>query len=210
MDITRRSDYACRILRAAHRNIGRFISVSEIADDEGIPYAFARSIQHDLVKSGFVKTNRGSHGGLTLNCDPDKVTLLEILCAVQGPVSIASCVDDEDICSKRTICEYHLVWCGADKLLQEYFASITLGELFEMKGDHPVVQEVLGKAFVDERGKKAKAKLPASMTAKADAAVRQVAKGARAARAASEAVSHSDAEPFEASEAIDELEALEA
>ena len=52
MDITRRCDYACRILRAAYQERRRYVSVSDIAEDEDIPYAFARSIQHDLVKGG--------------------------------------------------------------------------------------------------------------------------------------------------------------
>ena len=59
MDVTRRCDYACRILQAAYRNGDAYMSVSEIADQQSIPYAFARSIQHDLVKSGLIKTVRG-------------------------------------------------------------------------------------------------------------------------------------------------------
>ena len=58
MDITRRCDYACRILRAAYRNGDERMSVAELAEREGIPYAFARSIQHDLTKCGFVNTTR--------------------------------------------------------------------------------------------------------------------------------------------------------
>ena len=68
MDITRRCDYACRILRAAYKSGDAYVSVSDIADEEDIPYAFARSIQHDLVKGGLIKTVRGAHGGLALNC----------------------------------------------------------------------------------------------------------------------------------------------
>ena len=64
MDITRRCDYACRILRAAYRNGDERMSVAELAEREGIPYAFARSIQHDLTKCGFVNTTRGARGGL--------------------------------------------------------------------------------------------------------------------------------------------------
>ena len=77
MDVTRRCDYACRILRAAYKSGDSYVSVSDIAEQEDIPYAFARSIQHDLVKGGLIKTVRGARGGLALNCDPAAVTLLE-------------------------------------------------------------------------------------------------------------------------------------
>lgn len=37
MDITRRCDYACRILRAAYKSGEAYVSVSDIAEDEDIP-----------------------------------------------------------------------------------------------------------------------------------------------------------------------------
>lgn len=136
MDITRRSDYACRILRAAYKSKDAYTSVSKIAEEEDIPYAFARSIQHDLLQFGLIKTTRGANGGLALNCNPAEVNLFNILDAVQGPLSIAACVNDPDICDKQEECEYHQIWCGADNLLKNYFSSITLAEVFEAKDGH--------------------------------------------------------------------------
>lgn len=143
MDITRRCDYACRILRAAYKSGDAYVSVSDIAEDEDIPYAFARSIQHDLVKGGLIKTVRGAHGGLILNCDPAEVTLLEVLEAIQGPVSVSLCVLDPEYCDKRPECAYNKLWQGADRLLNEYFGAITLKDLIEQGGSHPVVEGVL-------------------------------------------------------------------
>ena len=145
MDITRRCDYACRILRAAYRNGEGYVSVSDIAEEEGIPYAFARSIQHDLVKGGLIKTVRGAHGGLTLNCDPERTTLLEVLEAIQGPVSVAVCVLDPEYCERQGGCAYNKLWRGADALLHEYFASITLKDLIEQGASHPVIEAALAR-----------------------------------------------------------------
>ena len=64
MDITRRCDYALRILEAAYESGDSYVSVADISEQEDIPYAFARSIQHDLVKGGLIKTVRGARGGL--------------------------------------------------------------------------------------------------------------------------------------------------
>lgn len=143
MDVTRRCDYACRILRAAYKSGGKYISVSEVATDEGIPYAFARSIQHDLVKGGLIKTARGANGGLTLNCDPGVVSLREVLEVIQGSVSIAECARDPRTCNKHDACAYYRLWQGADALLNNYFASITLKDLIEAGGHHPVIDAAL-------------------------------------------------------------------
>ena len=60
MELTRRTDYACRNNRAAYESKDEYVSVSEVAEKENIPYAFARSIQHDLVHAGLLKTVRGA------------------------------------------------------------------------------------------------------------------------------------------------------
>ncbi|MFR3092450.1 MAG: hypothetical protein ACLTMP_12600 [Eggerthella lenta] len=37
MDVTRRCDYACRILRAAYKSGEAYVSVSDLAEQEDIP-----------------------------------------------------------------------------------------------------------------------------------------------------------------------------
>ena len=146
MDITRRCDYALRILEAAYESGDSYVSVADISEQEDIPYAFARSIQHDLVKGGLIKTVRGARGGLALDCDPAQITLLEVLEAVQGPVSVSLCAVDAEYCKRRGGCSYNKLWMGADSLLNSYFDSITLKELMEQGGRHPVIRKAIDSA----------------------------------------------------------------
>lgn len=143
MDITRRCDYACRILRAAYQNGDSFISITDVAENEDIPYAFARSIQHDLATVGFIETARGSHGGLKLAVDPSEITVLDVLQTVQGKINVAACTAEHDYCDKSEGCAYHSVWQASDKLLNDFYGSITLADLFEEGSDHPTVKGIL-------------------------------------------------------------------
>lgn len=131
MEVTRHSDYACRILRAAYRGNGEYVSIAQISEDEGIPYAFARTIQHDLVRAGIVKTRRGAHGGLALAVDPSQISLLQIMEAIQGTVAVAPCSSDPSSCCKSHGCSFNKVWVEADRLLSDYFARITLKDVLE-------------------------------------------------------------------------------
>ncbi|WP_251178803.1 RrF2 family transcriptional regulator [Adlercreutzia agrestimuris] len=143
MDVTRRCDYAFRILRVACQCGKEYVSVSDISEREGIPYAFARSIQHDLVKGGLIKTVRGARGGLALNCDPAHVSVKDVLEVIQGPVSVSTCVHNSTYCENCDSCVYNSLWRGADQLLNAYFASISLKDIIEMGGQNPVVQQAL-------------------------------------------------------------------
>ena len=147
MDITRRCDYAFRILRKAYENAGSVIAVSEIAKQENIPYSFARSIQHDLVHAGFLETVRGVRGGLKLSCDPQTTTLYQLICALEGPVFLSACSKDPSLCENSDCCAYHKLWVGADQLLEAYFSSITLEGLLTQAEKHPVIKEARNFTF---------------------------------------------------------------
>lgn len=135
MNITRRFDYACRIIRAAYYAGDRYRSVSEIAEEEGIPYAFARSIQHELVQAGVVTTVRGARGGLKLNCDPEKTTVADLIETVLGSISLTPCTADPQYCEKSKDCEYNHMWEEANEMLRSYFSKVTLASLLTRKGE---------------------------------------------------------------------------
>lgn len=143
MDVTKRSDYAFRLLRIAYENPGKYVSVTDVSEQLSIPYAFARGIQHDLVKSGLLVTARGSNGGFSLACNPSEVTVLEVIEVVQGPVGIAPCSNYAEPCSLQCACAFNRLWRGADAMLKAYFASITLEQLFTEMENHSSIQHAL-------------------------------------------------------------------
>ena len=135
MQVTRRTDYAMRILlELAKDEDGAPISVRALADDQEVPYAFARSIQRDLVAASLVAAHRGAAGGLTLARPASQITVLEVLEAMQGPVSCSLCTSDPDWCGRSTSCRLHRVWEEADGLLRNYLGGKTLAGLVSEQG----------------------------------------------------------------------------
>lgn len=131
MEITRRTDYAIRLIAALVESNGEPLSVRSAADDYKVPYSFARSIQHDLVLAGIVRSVRGAAGGMVLNVDPADLTLLQIIESVQGPIGVAICVREADWCPRERFCQFHPIWMGADALLKSYLSSVTIKEIVE-------------------------------------------------------------------------------
>ncbi|MBQ9059408.1 MAG: Rrf2 family transcriptional regulator [Atopobiaceae bacterium] len=132
MDISRKTDYALRMLAVLVAHKDGIVSVKNAAEVCGVPYSFARSIQHDLVSAGMIDSLRGSRGGMRLAVDPDKITLLEVIEAVQGPITIADCHCiglGGGPCERRDGCAYFSVWNSATLLLNTYFSSVSLSEV---------------------------------------------------------------------------------
>lgn len=150
MEISRKCDYACRIIRQAYKNKDSYISISSIADVEEIPYAFARAIQHDLVRAGFIETQRGVQGGLRLACDLKSVTMFDIVQAMKAFNGTSACSSNEDFCAQSKACIFHKVFAGADALLMDYFSSINLEDLFTLGIKHPSIKAFITKDDKEE------------------------------------------------------------
>ena len=140
MDISKKTDYALRMLAALVKDPSGVLSVRTAARESGVPYSFARSIQHDLAVAGIVENTRGATGGMRLAVDPRETTLLQLVEAVQGPVVLAGCLDparEGEPCPNRPSCHFSPIWCNAERLLRGFFSSVTLYDLVE-KGLSPV------------------------------------------------------------------------
>ncbi len=133
MEISRRTDYAIRLVAALMANDGKPMSVRAAAKLQDVPYSFARGIQHDLVKSGVITALRGAHGGMVLAIDPNEYTLTQLIEVMQGPITLAVCLSEEGWCPRDESCPFHTVWDGASNLLRNYLASVTIKELLEGK-----------------------------------------------------------------------------
>jgi Rrf2 family protein len=158
MDISRKTDYALRMLAELVRS-DDVVSVRAAAEKNGVPYSFARSIQHDLVAAGLIESSRGAHGGMRLCVDPHDVTMRQVIEAIQGPVYVSTCGTagpDGEPCPFRPECHFNPVWCEAERILARYFDSVTLyqvvcehqhpmltdGSGFELTGPTPRVPDV--------------------------------------------------------------------
>ena len=131
MDVTRRTDYAIRLIAALTESDGKPLSVREASESYSVPYAFARSIQHALVQAGLIKSIRGARGGMLLSINPADLTLFKLIEAVQGPINVAICTTDKDWCSRAEYCQFHKVWEGANSLLTDYLDSVSIKQLLD-------------------------------------------------------------------------------
>ena len=129
MDISRKTDYALRMLSMLAENKGALLSVRTAADQVGIPYSFARSIQHGLVQAGIIESLRGVRGGMRLKVDPADVTIRQVVEAVQGPLVMNDCTAEGGECARMGACCYHPLWAGTQALVRSYLDSVTLEDV---------------------------------------------------------------------------------
>ena len=143
MKITAKARYALRILMdiGAHGD-GSVRTIREIGASQGISEKFISRIVVPLRRAGLVVTARGVRGGLSLGRFPAKITLLDIVEAMDGPLSLVHCLSRPGACRRHGACAAESAWRGVNDALADALRSVTLEQVVaDDKRLSPATQE---------------------------------------------------------------------
>ena len=133
MIVSTKGRYALRVMvHFAQRGNESYIPLKEIAEAEGISQKYLETIMTALSKAGFVDAVHGKGGGYRLNRSPDEYTVGSILKLTEGSLSVVSCTSQgAAACSRTECCQAKPMWDKLDKMIDEFFEGITIGDLLK-------------------------------------------------------------------------------
>jgi Rrf2 family protein len=118
-------------------------SVGEIATEQGVSEAHLSKVMQRLVKVGLLTSRRGPGGGFLLGRDPEKISLLEILEAMDGPMSDCKCL----LGRKRCLfggCALGALLTHVNHQVRVFMASRNLTDLMGSSAKHTLYLAGLG------------------------------------------------------------------
>jgi Rrf2 family protein len=71
----------------------------------------------------------GPKGGFRLNREPSKISVLEVIEAIQGPLALNRCLLSIDACPRQRGCAVRVKLAGLQRYIESQLSSITLDEL---------------------------------------------------------------------------------
>ncbi len=130
LHLTRRADYAIRgMVLLAAKSGQEMASLREIAAQVDVPQTLLAKIFQQFGKFGLVRSCRGTGGGFILGRSPEKITLLEIVEAVEGPIRMNRCLMGKGLCDRQQFCTVHPVWMDVQDRMKDILGSVTLKDL---------------------------------------------------------------------------------
>lgn len=130
MRMTRGSDYGLRgMLYLARQPLGQVCLVSQVAAAENLPESYLAKIFQDLARNRLLMSHRGAKGGFSLVSDPEEISLLQIIEAVEGPIAIAPCLDMREGCEHADLCEIYDTLDSAQAQMISVLRGTTLADL---------------------------------------------------------------------------------
>lgn len=124
------TDYAIAVMgQLAHEGMGNSRSASHISGKTAIPEPTVAKILKLLSKGNLVTSERGSMGGYRLVKAANLISIGEIITAMEGPVSIVSCVESHDNCGVAGSCPTKSSWNRVNEAIKSALESVKLAEM---------------------------------------------------------------------------------
>lgn len=130
---TKKADYGLMAVDyiAFHQHDG-VVNAKRIAEDLGIPAELLAKILQRLAKRRLIASSNGPKGGYVLAREPGKITVGQVLRAVEGPLGIVHCYQDMQ-CAQLGRCTIRRpVWL-IQASIQQLLDTLTLEEMNRFK-----------------------------------------------------------------------------
>jgi Rrf2 family protein len=130
MQLTMTGEYAVRaMVHLSSLPHGSVVSIAAISREWDVPETFLRKIVTKLAHAGMITSFRGNGGGIALARQARELTLLDVVQATEGELSLNVCLLSPDTCHRTPWCAVHAVWCEAQQKLREVLSSRSLADL---------------------------------------------------------------------------------
>lgn len=136
MRISALEEYGLRCLLAlADAGPGAQLSISVIAEKEGLSVPYASKLLAILRQAELVKAVRGRGGGFCITRAPEEINLLEVITALGGPlIDPGHCTKytgQMEQCVHRDNCSIIYVLSGVAGYIGDYLATTTLVDVLQ-------------------------------------------------------------------------------
>src|SRR5215831_20842720 len=100
--LSKKSDYGLIALKHLAQHSGS-ISAREIAMEYKIPAPLLAKVLQKLARKGLLVSQQGMNGGYVLARDPAHISIVDVVEALEGPISITPCERGDD-CQQLQMC----------------------------------------------------------------------------------------------------------
>ena len=140
MRLTTKGRYAVTAMLdlALHQNQGP-INLSDISGRQGISLSYLEQLFSKLRRSGLVTSARGPGGGYTLDKSLEKISVSDVINAVNESVDATRCGGQKN-CQGDDRCLTHDLWEELSQQITNFLSSVTLSDLIEQRAVKLVAQ----------------------------------------------------------------------
>ncbi len=122
----------------ALRKENKPISIKAISQRENLSPIFLEQIFTKLKKAGIAESIRGTAGGFRLTRQPEQITILDILEAVEEGIQLTPCSTGKaESCTREDFCSVNRFWEDLEDEFKAFLASKDIRMIMEQYKKEP-------------------------------------------------------------------------
>ena len=135
MKLSTREQYGVRAMVELARSYGQGpLPLAEVSRLQNISLAYLEQIVAPLREAELVVSTRGARGGYQLACEPQAITVGDVLRALEGPIALVQCASEvrqANRCEREEVCLTRTVWEKVRDSIVTALDSTTLADLID-------------------------------------------------------------------------------
>jgi Rrf2 family protein len=131
LKLTKKADYGLIALRHLASLPGATASTKDIADAYHLPVPLLAKVLQMLTKAKILVSVAGTHGGYKLARDPRRISALEVVRAIDGPVILTHCFTEHGVCDQSDKCTVREPLRRVHEAILELLNNFTITDLAE-------------------------------------------------------------------------------
>jgi len=128
--LSKAAEYSIRgVLYLSERSGDGPVRIEEIARRQDVPPAYLAKLFQSLARKGFVRSVRGPEGGFILTAPAERISVLDVIEAIEGPIFLNDCLIHNGYCPSEDVCPIHDVWQGAQAGFLDFLKGSSFKQL---------------------------------------------------------------------------------
>ena len=132
--LSKLTDYATVILSRMAGKKDSVHAATEIANTTGIALPTVCKLLKILARAEVLVSIRGAKGGYRLSRSPDRISVADVICALEGPIALTECGISNDNCQQSSQCEIRGNWSVINNVIRNALESVSVADLIVPAG----------------------------------------------------------------------------
>jgi FeS assembly SUF system regulator len=128
--MSKETDYGIVVLAYfASAQTGLKHNAREVAMENQLPLPMVKKILKTLARGGLLVSHRGAKGGYSLVRRGERISIAEIVKAMEGPLAMTECIEAPGECRHEPVCGLRTSWHKINEIVFEALNRTTLSDL---------------------------------------------------------------------------------
>jgi FeS assembly SUF system regulator len=135
--LSKLTDYGTVVMAHMAREPDRIHAAAELAAAIGVAVPTVSKILKMLTLGSLLQSVRGPKGGYMLSRPAGKISIAEVIDAMEGPIGVTECSAITGLCAQESACTVRANWLRINRVIRDALVQMTLADLAQQSFKPP-------------------------------------------------------------------------